>query len=60
MWNNLPQNTFVVDVEADDLIENATKIHVLGYHRIGTKEVKTITDYDRIRAFFRQPDLCII
>lgn len=60
MLERFPKNTFVVDVEADDLIENATKIHVLGYHRLGTKEVKTITDYDRIRAFFKQPDLCII
>lgn len=57
---NLPKNTFVVDIEADDLIEKATKIHVLGYHRIGTKEVKTLTDYNEIRRFFRQPDLCII
>lgn len=57
---NLPKNTFVVDIEADDLIEKATKIHVLGYHRVGTKEVKTLTDYDEIRRFFKQPDLCII
>lgn len=57
---DLPKNTFVVDIEADDLIEKATKIHVLGYHRIGTKEVKTLTDYNEIRRFFRQPDLCII
>lgn len=57
---NFPKNTFVVDIEADDLIEKATKIHVLGYHRLGTKEVRTLTDYSEIRRFFKQPDLCII
>ena len=57
---NFPKNTFVVDIEADDLIEKATKIHVLGYHRLGTKEVRTLTDYSEIRRFFNQPDLCVI
>lgn len=57
MWS---ENTFVVDIETDGLLEDITKVHVLGYHRLGTKEVKVLTDYNQIKRFFQQPDLNII
>lgn len=45
----------VADIEADDLLEGATKLHVLSYKMAG-KDVKSIgkkDQYERIRKFFQ-------
>lgn len=49
------QAATVADIEADNLLKEATKIHVLSYQMQG-KEVKSIDkerQYDRIRKFFQ-------
>lgn len=49
------QKATVVDIEADDLLEGATKIHVLSYKLAG-KEVKSIgkkNQSERVKKFFK-------
>lgn len=54
------QNVFVFDIETDGLYDEVTKIHCLSYVRVGTSEVKSITDYNRITQFFQQEELTLI
>lgn len=60
MENRKLPNAFVVDIEADNLYDDVTKIHCLSYIRVGTSDIKTITDYDRMRQFFQQEELTLI
>lgn len=43
----IPDNHIVFDMESDGLLEAATKIHVLSYHKDG--EVHSTHDYDEMR-----------
>lgn len=51
---------YVVDLEADDLLDDVTKIHVVSYSPLHTLDVKSITNYDEMREFFSQEDLVVI
>lgn len=51
---------YVVDLEADDLLDDVTKIHVVSYSPLHTLDVKSITNYDEMRKFFSQEDLVVI
>ncbi len=53
-------NTFIIDLEADNLLDKATKIHCLSFHHIETKESKTLVDYEDIKKFILQEDITII
>ena len=56
----------VVDIEADSLLKDVTKIHCLSYQFVEEKsglprgEVKTLTKYEDIKFFVTQPDLTIV
>lgn len=54
------KNIFVFDIETDGLYDEVSKIHCLSYNRVGTDEVKSITDYETIKRFFSQEDLTLI
>lgn len=54
------KNVFVFDIETDGLYDECSKIHCLSYVRVGTDEIKSITDYDTIKRFFTQDDLTLI
>lgn len=51
-WEKQAQDYYAVDIEADDL--NATKIWVMCWENIRTKEAGTCTSYDEIREFFER------
>ena len=51
---------FVFDIEADGLIEDATKIHCLCWYNMDTGESGNIIDYYLIIDFLSQPDLTLI
>ena len=51
-WETRAQDFYAVDIETDDL--NATKIWVMCWENIRTKEVGTCTSYDEIRSFFER------
>jgi hypothetical protein len=51
-------NLYVVDCEGDDL--HPTKFHVVSYHRVGRAGVKSLTSYDRMKAFLTQDDAVFI
>lgn len=42
---------FVFDVEANGLLDEATKIHCLSYAPVGSNEVQTLTSYQDMREF---------
>ena len=43
---------YVFDIEADNLLEDATKIHVLSYWKVGTDSISSTFDYNDMREFF--------
>ena len=47
----------VFDIETDNLLEDATRIHVLSYST--SDGVKSITDYDEMREWFLYQDILI-
>jgi DNA polymerase I len=51
-WEKQAQDYYAVDIETDDL--NATKIWVMCWENIRTKEAGTCTSYDEIRSFFER------
>lgn len=51
-WETQAQDYYAVDIETDDL--NATKIWVMCWENIRTKEAGTCTSYDEIREFFER------
>lgn len=52
---SLGRRIVIFDTETDGLeLEDITKMHVVGYRFWGEDEVKTITDPDRMKKFFRQ------
>jgi hypothetical protein len=51
-------NLFVVDCEGDDL--NPTKFHVVSYQKVGRLGVKSLTTYDKMKAFLTQEDATFI
>lgn len=42
---------YIIDIEADNLYDNVTKIHCLSYSPIDRFEVKTLVDYEDIKNF---------
>lgn len=54
------EENYVVDIEADNLLDEITKIHCLSYLNTKTKEVKSIIDYQEMRNFLNKPNLVII
>lgn len=42
---------YVFDLEADGLLDEATKIHCLSYTKPGSDEVQTLTTYEEMRSF---------
>lgn len=54
-------SVFVFDIEADNLLNDITKIHCLCYYNLNKPEdIKAITDYKRIGKFFQQEDAVFI
>lgn len=53
-------SAYVFDIEADNLLDDVTKIHCLCYQKIGEDEVKSVIDQDRIKKFFLQEDAILI
>jgi len=51
---------YTIDIEADNLLREATKIHCVAYCDNKTGEVKSITDYDKMREFFCQEDVVFV
>jgi len=49
---------YVFDIEADNLLDDATKIHVLSY-AVPDGAVVSTTDYDEMRSFFLNADRLI-
>lgn len=52
--------TYVVDIEADGLLDDVTKVHVVSYSHVSDLSPKSITNPDEIRAFFSQDGLTVI
>lgn len=50
---------YVCDIEADGLLDEATKIHCLSYTSPGSDEVQTLTSYDDMREFVANADTLI-
>lgn len=44
-------SSYVVDIEADGLLDTITKIHCLSYTNSDTEEVQTLTTYEEMRKF---------
>jgi DNA polymerase I-like protein with 3'-5' exonuclease and polymerase domains len=44
-------NVYIVDIEADGLLDDVTKIHCLSYTESGSGVVTTLTDYQDIKDF---------
>ena len=44
----------IFDIEANNLLQDVTKVYCLSYFEIGTKNVLSLTDYNDIRNFFKQ------
>lgn len=53
-------NVFVIDIEADNLLDDVTKIHCLCYYNVNTQQSGSITDYDEMRNFVLQDNLTLI
>jgi len=51
---------FIVDIEADNLLEEVTKIHCLCWKRLSDGKTDTLTDYSEIKAFVENPQHAII
>lgn len=51
MKNLSPRGAYVVDIEADNLLEDVTKIHCLSYSPVHELNVTTLTDYEDIKRF---------
>lgn len=50
---------YVFDIEADGLLDEATKIHCLSYTSPGSDEVQTLTDYDEMIDFLAEAKILI-
>lgn len=53
---------YVVDIEADGLLDEVTKIHCLSYGQMVDDQfwVKTLTDYEDIKKFVSRTDITIV
>jgi len=51
---------FIFDMECDALLDDVTKIHVIGWHSLDTGESGTITDYKMMKRFLSQSNLTLI
>jgi DNA polymerase I-like protein with 3'-5' exonuclease and polymerase domains len=51
---------FIFDMECDALLDDVTKIHVIGWHNLETGKSGTITDYKRMKRFLLQSNLTLI
>lgn len=50
---------YVFDIEANGLLDKATKIHCLSYTSPGSDEVQTLTTYEEMREFLLNTDTLI-
>jgi hypothetical protein len=51
---------FIVDIEADGLLDTVTKIHVVSWRSLDTGTSGHISDYGMMKRFFNQSNLTII
>lgn len=51
---------YVIDIEADGLLDEVTKIHVLSYTDVRELSPKSITSYEDMLNFLNQDDLTLI
>lgn len=49
----------VIDIETDGLLNNLTKIHVMGWWTLGDKSVSTTTDYNIMREVINSSDYIV-
>lgn len=57
---SISSNVYVFDLEADNLLEEATKIHCLSIGKVtksGEVKIFTTTDYDEMREFFLNKEI---
>ena len=52
-------NVFVFDIEADGLLDEATRIHCLSYHNVLTGEHRSLTSTHDIKEFIENADVLI-
>lgn len=50
----------IFDLEADNLLDEVTKVHIIGYQWEDEDEVKFITDEARMKKFFQQKDVIFV
>jgi hypothetical protein len=50
---------FVIDIEADGLLDEATHIHCLSYHCLSTGRSASLTSYSDIKEFIENADVLI-
>ncbi|MCK4521045.1 MAG: hypothetical protein KAU20_00600, partial [Nanoarchaeota archaeon] len=51
---------YIFDMESDALLDEVTKIHVLGWYNLETGTSGTITDYPKMIRFLSQKDLTLV
>lgn len=56
----MKKNTYVFDIECDNLLDDVTKIHCLSYSHVDELDVKTLTTYEDILSFLSQDKLTLI
>lgn len=50
----MASNSIIFDIEADGLLDEATKVHCLSYQFLDSEEVHSITDYDDMRELLNR------
>lgn len=55
-----PNKVFVIDFEADGLLDTVTKIHVLAWKNVMSGKVGFTHDYEEMRKFLAEPDITLI
>lgn len=53
------ESPFIFDIEADGLLDEATKIHCLSYYSFSSNEIVSLTDYQEIAQFLLDAE-CLI
>lgn len=50
---------YVFDIEADGLLDEATRIHCLSYYNLSTNESNSVTDYHDIKEFIQNASVLV-